>query len=37
MRRQLLLAQAPGSPAATAVAQIAGRLVETVIHPDERA
>ena len=37
MRRQLLLAQTPGSPAATAVAQIAGRLVETVIHPDERS
>jgi len=37
MRRQLLLAQTPGSPAATAVAQIAGRLVETVIHPDDRA
>lgn len=37
MRRQLLLTQTPGSPAAMAVAQIAGRLVETVIHPDDRA
>lgn len=37
MRRQLLLAQAPGSPAALAVAQIAGRLVETVIRPEERS
>ncbi len=35
MRRQLLLTQTPGSPAGLAVAQIAGRLVETVIRPDE--
>nr|WP_246316196.1 MinD/ParA family protein [Tepidicella baoligensis] len=34
MRRQLLLTQTPGSPAALAVTQIAGRLVETVIRPD---
>lgn len=37
MRRQLLLAHTPGSTAALAVVQIAGRLVETVIQPDERA
>lgn len=37
MRRQLLYAQAPGSPAAVAVTQIAGRLAETVIHPEDRA
>lgn len=37
MRRQLLLAQAPGAPAALAVGQIAGRLVETVIRPEERS
>jgi flagellar biosynthesis protein FlhG len=36
MRRQLLLAQTPGSPAGLAVLQIAGRLAETAIHPDER-
>ncbi|TDQ44286.1 MinD/ParA family protein [Tepidicella xavieri] len=37
MRRQLLLTQTPGSPAGMAVTQIAGRLVETVIRPDEHA
>lgn len=36
MRRQLLFAQTPGSPAAVAISQVAGRLEETVIHPDER-
>lgn len=36
MRRQLLLSHTPGSTAALAVVQIAGRLVETVIQPDER-
>lgn len=35
MRRQLLMVQTPGSPAGLAVAQIAGRLVETVIRPHE--
>jgi len=35
MRRQLLLLQAPGSPAALAVAQIAGRLVDTVLRAHE--
>jgi flagellar biosynthesis protein FlhG len=37
MRRQLLLLQAPGSPAALAVAQIAGRVVDTVLHSHEPA
>jgi len=37
MRRQLLMVHAPGSPAAMAVVQLAGRLVDTVIHPDERS
>ncbi len=37
MRRQLLLVHTPSSPAGLAVAQIAGRLVDTVIHPEERA
>lgn len=36
MRRQLLLVHTPGSPAGLAVAQIAGRLAETVIHPQDR-
>lgn len=36
MRRQLLLVHTPGSPAALAVAQVAGRLLDTVIQPDER-
>jgi len=35
MRRQLLLTQTPGSPAGVAVTQIAGRLAETVIVPDD--
>ncbi len=34
MRRQLLMVHTPGSPAALAVGQIAGRLEETVISPD---
>ena len=33
MRRQLLLVHTPGSPAALAVGQIAGRLEDTVISP----
>jgi len=33
MRRQLLLLQAPGCPASLAVAQIGGRLVDTVLKP----
>lgn len=37
MRRQLLLVHTPSSPAGLAVAQIAGRLVDTVIQPDDRA
>lgn len=37
MRRQLLLSHAPGSPAALAVAQIAGRLQDTVISPEDRS
>lgn len=36
MRRQLLLVHTPGSPAALAVGQIAGRLEDTVISPDSR-
>jgi flagellar biosynthesis protein FlhG len=36
MRRQLLMVHAPGSPAAMGVVQVAGRLVDTVIHPGER-
>lgn len=35
MRRQLLMVHTPGSPAALAVGQIAGRLEETVISPDK--
>ncbi len=37
MRRQLLLVHTPSSPAGLAVAQIAGRLVDTVIQPEDRA
>jgi len=33
MRRQLLAVYTPGAPASLAVGQIAGRLAETVIHP----
>ena len=36
MRRQLLLVHTPGSPAALAVAQVAGRLLDTVIQPQDR-
>lgn len=36
MRRQLLLVHTPGSPAALAVGQIAGRLEETVLSPESR-
>jgi flagellar biosynthesis protein FlhG len=37
MRRQLLLLQTPGCPASLAVGQIAGRLLDTVLNPHERA
>lgn len=37
MRRQLLLVHTPGCAASMAVVQIAARLVETVIHPQEHA
>jgi flagellar biosynthesis protein FlhG len=36
MRRQLLMVHTPGSPAALALGQIAGRLEDTVISPDQR-
>ncbi len=36
MRRQLLLVHTPGAPAALAVAQVAGRLLDTVIQPQDR-
>jgi len=36
MRRQLLAVYTPGAAASLAIGQIAGRLVDTVIRPDER-
>jgi flagellar biosynthesis protein FlhG len=37
MRRQLLLVHTPGCPAALAVGQIAGRLVDTVLRTHDTA
>ncbi len=35
MRRQLLLVHTPGSPAALAMGQLAGRVEETIVTPSQ--